>query len=115
MVEGGAALVTSLLKGGLWDALTVFVAPLILGEGIAAVGDLGILSPDRGIAFEYFRFESGQASLASTRRAAGKRTAEGGSAMFTGLIEEVGEHRLASSRSDGTETRNTLPHPGSRS
>lgn len=59
MVEGGAALLTSLLKGGLWDALTVFVAPLILGEGIDAVGDLDVLSPDRGIAFEDFRFESG--------------------------------------------------------
>jgi diaminohydroxyphosphoribosylaminopyrimidine deaminase/5-amino-6-(5-phosphoribosylamino)uracil reductase len=59
MVEGGAALHTSLLKRGLWDALTVFVAPLILGEGVAAVDDLGILSPNQGIAFEEFRVEAG--------------------------------------------------------
>jgi diaminohydroxyphosphoribosylaminopyrimidine deaminase/5-amino-6-(5-phosphoribosylamino)uracil reductase len=59
MVEGGATLHTSLLKRGLWDALTVFVAPLILGEGVAAVGDLGILSPNQGIAFEEFRVEAG--------------------------------------------------------
>jgi riboflavin biosynthesis pyrimidine reductase len=59
MVGGGATLHTSLLKRGLWDALTVFVAPLILGEGVAAVGDLGILSPNQGIAFEEFRVEAG--------------------------------------------------------
>ena len=75
MVEGGAALVTSLLKGGLWDALTVFVAPLILGEGIAAVGDLGVLSPDRGIAFEDFHFESG-AGFARIDATRGRKEAE---------------------------------------
>lgn len=59
MVEGGSGLLTSLLRQGLWDAATVFVAPKILGEGRSAVGDLGILSPDRGIALEGFRVESG--------------------------------------------------------
>jgi len=59
MVEGGAALLTSLLRLGLWDALTIFVSPLILGEGIDAVGDLGILSPDQGIALEGFLVEAG--------------------------------------------------------
>jgi diaminohydroxyphosphoribosylaminopyrimidine deaminase / 5-amino-6-(5-phosphoribosylamino)uracil reductase len=59
LVEGGPTLVTSLLKSGLWDALTVFIAPLVLGEGIAAVGDLAALSPDQGIALEDFRFVSG--------------------------------------------------------
>ncbi|MGO8692318.1 MAG: bifunctional diaminohydroxyphosphoribosylaminopyrimidine deaminase/5-amino-6-(5-phosphoribosylamino)uracil reductase RibD [Rectinemataceae bacterium] len=60
MVEGGAGLLTSLLRRGLWDAATIFVAPRILGEGIAAVGDLDILSPDRGIALEGFRVEAGE-------------------------------------------------------
>ena len=59
MVEGGPALLTSLLRLGLWDALTVYVSPLILGEGIDAVGDLGILSPDRGISLEGFLVEAG--------------------------------------------------------
>ncbi|MDA8424756.1 MAG: bifunctional diaminohydroxyphosphoribosylaminopyrimidine deaminase/5-amino-6-(5-phosphoribosylamino)uracil reductase RibD [Treponema sp.] len=59
MVEGGAGLLTSLLRRGLWDAVTIFVAPLILGEGLEAVGDLDILSPDRGIALEGFRAEAG--------------------------------------------------------
>jgi diaminohydroxyphosphoribosylaminopyrimidine deaminase / 5-amino-6-(5-phosphoribosylamino)uracil reductase len=42
MVEGGAALITSLLDGRLVDRLAVCVAPKILGSGIEAVGDLGI-------------------------------------------------------------------------
>lgn len=42
MVEGGAALITSLLRQELVDRLAVCVAPKILGAGIEAVGDLGI-------------------------------------------------------------------------
>ena len=59
MVEGGASLITSILKRGLWDALTVFIAPLILGEGIAAIGELAVLSPDRGIGFGDSHFQPG--------------------------------------------------------
>jgi diaminohydroxyphosphoribosylaminopyrimidine deaminase / 5-amino-6-(5-phosphoribosylamino)uracil reductase len=46
MVEGGAGIVTSLLRGGLVDRLVVCIAPKLLGAGIEAVGDLGI----RGLA-----------------------------------------------------------------
>lgn len=42
LVEGGAALITSLLCDRLVDRLAVCVAPKILGSGIEAVGDLGI-------------------------------------------------------------------------
>ncbi|MGB3635092.1 MAG: dihydrofolate reductase family protein [Rubrobacteraceae bacterium] len=42
MVEGGATLITSLLRGRLVDRLAVCVAPKILGSGIEAVGELGI-------------------------------------------------------------------------
>jgi len=42
MVEGGAALITALLRGRLVDRLAVCIAPKILGAGIEAVGDLGI-------------------------------------------------------------------------
>jgi diaminohydroxyphosphoribosylaminopyrimidine deaminase / 5-amino-6-(5-phosphoribosylamino)uracil reductase len=42
MVEGGAALITALLREELVDRLAVCVAPKILGAGIEAVGDLGI-------------------------------------------------------------------------
>ena len=42
LVEGGAALITSMLCDRLVDRLAVCVAPKILGSGIEAVGDLGI-------------------------------------------------------------------------
>lgn len=42
LVEGGAGIFTGFLKQGLWDRLAVFIAPLVLGQGISAVGDLGI-------------------------------------------------------------------------
>lgn len=44
MVEGGARVITALLRARLADRLVVCVAPKILGEGINAIGDLGITS-----------------------------------------------------------------------
>jgi len=42
LVEGGARMITALLRARLVDRLVVCVAPKILGTGIEAVGDLGI-------------------------------------------------------------------------
>ena len=42
LVEGGGAVYTSFLRAGRFDRLSVFVAPLLIGDGVAAVGDLGI-------------------------------------------------------------------------
>lgn len=42
MVEGGAALITALLREKLVDRMCVCIAPKILGSGIEAVGNLGI-------------------------------------------------------------------------
>lgn len=49
MVEGGAALITALLREQLVDRLAVCVAPKILGAGVAAVGDLGIRALDQAL------------------------------------------------------------------
>ena len=42
LVEGGAAVITSLLKGELVERMVVITAPLIVGKGIEGIGDLGI-------------------------------------------------------------------------
>jgi 5-amino-6-(5-phosphoribosylamino)uracil reductase/diaminohydroxyphosphoribosylaminopyrimidine deaminase/5-amino-6-(5-phosphoribosylamino)uracil reductase len=42
MVEGGARLITSLLRLQAVDRLAVCVAPKVLGSGLDAIGDLGI-------------------------------------------------------------------------
>jgi diaminohydroxyphosphoribosylaminopyrimidine deaminase/5-amino-6-(5-phosphoribosylamino)uracil reductase len=49
MVEGGATLITSFFKAGLVDRLAVCVAPKILGDGIEAIGDLGIRHLSRSL------------------------------------------------------------------
>jgi 5-amino-6-(5-phosphoribosylamino)uracil reductase/diaminohydroxyphosphoribosylaminopyrimidine deaminase/5-amino-6-(5-phosphoribosylamino)uracil reductase len=52
MVEGGARLMTSLLREHLADRLAVCVAPKILGAGIEAIGDLGIDSLDLALSLD---------------------------------------------------------------
>jgi diaminohydroxyphosphoribosylaminopyrimidine deaminase / 5-amino-6-(5-phosphoribosylamino)uracil reductase len=49
MVEGGATLITGFFKVGLVDRLAVCVAPKILGDGLPAVGDLGIRDLSRSL------------------------------------------------------------------
>ncbi len=49
LVEGGAAVITSLLGEGLVDRLIVGTAPKIIGRGTDAVGDLGVIAVADGI------------------------------------------------------------------
>jgi 5-amino-6-(5-phosphoribosylamino)uracil reductase/diaminohydroxyphosphoribosylaminopyrimidine deaminase/5-amino-6-(5-phosphoribosylamino)uracil reductase len=42
LVEGGAGVITAFLRARLCDRLVICVAPRILGQGIEAIGDLGI-------------------------------------------------------------------------
>lgn len=42
LVEGGAQIITSLLKDNLADRLLIIIAPKIIGKGIEAIGDLQI-------------------------------------------------------------------------
>jgi 3,4-dihydroxy 2-butanone 4-phosphate synthase/GTP cyclohydrolase II len=42
LIEGGSGIITTLLREGLVDRLTVCIAPKVIGEGIAAVGDLNL-------------------------------------------------------------------------
>jgi 5-amino-6-(5-phosphoribosylamino)uracil reductase/diaminohydroxyphosphoribosylaminopyrimidine deaminase/5-amino-6-(5-phosphoribosylamino)uracil reductase len=41
LVEGGAAVITSFIREKLADSIILFIAPLIIGTGTDAVGDLG--------------------------------------------------------------------------
>jgi len=49
LVEGGAEVITSLLQEGLVNRMVVITAPLILGKGVEAIGDLGITDLDKAI------------------------------------------------------------------
>ena len=50
MVEGGSAVITSLLKAGVVNSVTIFYNPRLMGsDGIPLVGGLGVRSPDKAL------------------------------------------------------------------
>jgi len=48
-VEGGAEVITSFLRAGLVHRMLVVTAPVIIGRGVEAVGELGITSLDQAL------------------------------------------------------------------
>lgn len=56
-VEGGSAVITAFLKAGLVDRLLVVTAPLVIGQGIPAVGDLGVEELGSALRFRPVRLE----------------------------------------------------------
>jgi GTP cyclohydrolase II len=54
LVEGGARVITSLLRRQLVDRLAVCGAPIILGSGVEAIGDLGIVELTRSLGLRAF-------------------------------------------------------------
>lgn len=57
LVEGGAQVLTSFLKARLVQRILCFVAPLILGDGIEAVGKLAVERVDQGIRFRQYTIQ----------------------------------------------------------
>ncbi len=53
LVEGGSAIITSMLNENLPDRVVIVIAPKILGKGIEAVGDLGINTVDETLRIAY--------------------------------------------------------------
>ena len=51
LVEGGPALAAAFLQAGVVDEIHAYIAPVLLGAGPAAVGDLGIGSIDAALRF----------------------------------------------------------------
>jgi len=54
-VEGGAGLLTALFHEALVQQVHVVLAPKILGQGIEAIGDLGLLKIDEALPLEHMR------------------------------------------------------------
>jgi diaminohydroxyphosphoribosylaminopyrimidine deaminase/5-amino-6-(5-phosphoribosylamino)uracil reductase len=52
LVEGGGRLATSFLMRGLVDKYVAIIAPIVLGEGVSAVGDLRIRRLTKALKFE---------------------------------------------------------------
>jgi 3,4-dihydroxy 2-butanone 4-phosphate synthase/GTP cyclohydrolase II len=56
LIEGGRGIITSALRGHVVDRLTVCIAPKVIGEGVAAVGDLHIDYLREALTFSRARF-----------------------------------------------------------
>ncbi|MFZ1683137.1 MAG: bifunctional diaminohydroxyphosphoribosylaminopyrimidine deaminase/5-amino-6-(5-phosphoribosylamino)uracil reductase RibD [Candidatus Zixiibacteriota bacterium] len=52
LIEGGARVATSFLKAGLVDKIVAFSAPMIIGSGVEAVGNIGITKLANAIKFD---------------------------------------------------------------
>jgi diaminohydroxyphosphoribosylaminopyrimidine deaminase/5-amino-6-(5-phosphoribosylamino)uracil reductase len=57
LVEGGAGVLTNFLRERLADKVYVAVAPMVIGAGVSAVGDLGVERLAQAVRFERARFE----------------------------------------------------------
>lgn len=57
LVEGGAHVATSFLGQGLVDKFVVVMAPMVIGEGLSSLGDLGIAKLANSITFREFQYE----------------------------------------------------------
>lgn len=53
LVEGGASIITSFLRDRLVNRMLVVMAPKIIGKGIEAVGDLGIMKIDQAVKLSF--------------------------------------------------------------
>jgi diaminohydroxyphosphoribosylaminopyrimidine deaminase/5-amino-6-(5-phosphoribosylamino)uracil reductase len=53
LVEGGATTITSFIRQRLADKIVAIIAPKIMGKGVEAVGDLGILKVDRALKLSF--------------------------------------------------------------
>ena len=58
LVEGGTTLATAFLRTNLFDRLTAYLAPIILGTGIDAVGSLGVQRLAEALSFEGVRWRA---------------------------------------------------------
>ena len=55
LIEGGSEIITSLLKSGLVDKMIIPIAPMIVGKGLEAIGDLNINKINNSIRFTSFK------------------------------------------------------------
>jgi diaminohydroxyphosphoribosylaminopyrimidine deaminase/5-amino-6-(5-phosphoribosylamino)uracil reductase len=57
LVEGGGQIFTSFVKHGLFDKISFFIAPIMIGSGIQSIGNLGIENLSQAYQLENISFE----------------------------------------------------------
>jgi diaminohydroxyphosphoribosylaminopyrimidine deaminase/5-amino-6-(5-phosphoribosylamino)uracil reductase len=57
LVEGGSKIITSFIQQNLYDTISVFIAPKIIGTGIRAVNEMDIKKMNNALSFSKCRYE----------------------------------------------------------
>ena len=57
LVEGGSKIFTHFVKESMFDKISIFIAPIILGKGIDAIADIGINRISEALKFEKVEFK----------------------------------------------------------
>lgn len=57
LIEGGAAILTSFIQQHMWDRISIFIAPMFVGNGLHALADLGIKKISDAIHCDDIRYE----------------------------------------------------------
>jgi len=56
MIEGGAELNAEAIRSGIADKLLFFISPGLIGDGLAAIGDMGIKKVDKSIKLKHLNY-----------------------------------------------------------
>ena len=69
LVEGGGEVFTSFVKQRIFDKISIFIAPMIIGAGVESIGSLGISSLSEALRLQKIRIEiiDGQALVQGYR------------------------------------------------
>ena len=105
-LEGGPTLAAAFLTAGLVDEVVAYVAPMLLGAGRTAVGDLGITTitealhlPVTDVTVLEPLNDGDDVNVRITMTRAATAAGEG-LTMFTGIVEELGTVEALERQSD---------------
>src|SRR3546814_11620146 len=98
MVEGGAQTASAFLKKDLVDRLLLYRAPILIGGGKAALGDIGLDS--LGSAHDRWRLSDTRMWGPDRMELYERVRHASGIAMFTGIITDIGRVESAEQRGD---------------
>ena len=90
LLEGGPTLAGAFVRAGLVDRVVAYLAPVLLGAGVASLAGTGISTLADGVPLEVTDVDPVRPGRPG-HRPAGPPDDRAGGLMFTGIVEELGE------------------------